>query len=136
MKMTDPVGDALYAPLFIRLALGSYFCLAGLAKIDQIPAFIQEVQRFHILPDQFATVFGIMLPYAEIVVGGMLVTGMWTTLAAILSGLMLVSFIYAFGFIAGNGQLFNKDVILLAAAVSIMFSGAGAFSIDRFRKQG
>ncbi len=134
--MTEPVGDTLYAPFFLRLALGSYFVLAGLAKLDDPGAFVLEVQRFGILPEQFATVYAILLPYLEILSGGMLLCGMWTTLAAIITTLLLGSFIYAFGFFPPKANLFNKDVILLAVSVSIMFSGAGAFSVDRFRKQG
>ncbi|MCB0332729.1 MAG: DoxX family protein [Bdellovibrionales bacterium] len=134
--MTEPVGDALYAPFFLRLALGSYFVLAGLAKLDDPGAFVAQVQGFEILPVQFATVYGILLPYVEIVSGGMLLCGMWTTLASIVTSLLLVSFIYAFGFFPPKSHLFNKDVILLAISLSIMFSGSGAFSVDRFRKQG
>lgn len=136
MKMTDPIGQGIYGPLFIRLALGSYFIMAGLLKLEDLNAFVAEVQRFQMMPEEFATVFGIMLPYIEIVFGGLFLIGMWTTLAGLILGGLLCSFIYVFGLFQGDTYLFNKDAVLLSAVICVLYTGAGAFSIDRFRKQG
>jgi len=136
MKMHEPVGDACFAPLLIRLGLGSYFVLAGLLKLDDVPGFIEGVRSFNILPDHMATLYGILLPYLEIAFGGLLVIGIWTTLASIVTSLMLFSFVVAIGVFPEGTNLFNKDIILLAASLSLLYSGAGAFSIDRFRKAG
>jgi len=136
MKMTDPIGQGIYGPLFIRLALGSYFIMAGLLKLEDLNAFVAEVQKFQMMPEEFATVFGIMLPYIEIVFGGLFLIGMWTTLAGFILGGLLCSFIYVFGLFQGETYLFNKDVVLLSAVVCVLYTGAGAFSVDRFRKQG
>ena len=108
--------------------------LAGLAKLDNLRSFIGEVQKFGILPEPFSTLYAILLPYVEIVAGGMLIIGIWTTLAAICTSLMLASFVFAFGLFPPPGKLFNKDILLLCASLSLLYSGAGAFSIDRFRK--
>jgi len=136
MKMTDPIGQGIYGPLFIRLVLGSYFIMAGLLKLEDLNAFVAEVQKFGMMPEEFATVFGIMLPYVEIVFGGLFLIGMWTTLAGFILGGLLCSFIYVFGLFQGETYLFNKDAVLLSAVVCVLYTGAGAFSIDRFRKQG
>ena len=136
MKLHQPVGNPIYAPLLVRISIGGYFILAGLMKLNNIPHFVQEVQAFHILPPHLAMVYGILLPYTEIAVGSLLVLGIWTTLAAILASLMLVSFVFAMGFFPSSGDLYNKDLILLAGSLSLLFSGAGALSIDRFRKTG
>ncbi|MCB0354493.1 MAG: DoxX family protein [Bdellovibrionales bacterium] len=136
MKLTEPVGNTLYAPFFIRCALGAYLLLAGLLKLDSLDGFVVQVQQLGVLPKHIATVVGILLPYLEIVSGTMLILGMWTTLGAIIACILLGAFIYVFGIFPNRGHLFNKDVILFAAGLSIMYSGAGAFSVDRFRKQG
>lgn len=134
--MNEPIGNPIWGPFFIRVALGAYFLLAGLAKLDNIQGFIQEVQSFNILSPHMSTLYGILLPYVEIAGGTLLILGIWTTLAALLISLMLLSFVIAFGFFPRGGSMFNKDILLLAAALSLMYSGAGAMSIDRFRKTG
>lgn len=136
MKMNEPIGNAMYGPLLIRVTLGAYFILAGLQKYEQHEQFIREVQKFDILPPQLAVLYGILLPYVEMLGGGLLVLGAWTTLAALISSLLLTSFVIAMGLYPTGRTLFNKDVILLAASLSLLYSGAGALSIDRFRKGG
>jgi uncharacterized membrane protein YphA (DoxX/SURF4 family) len=136
MKLNRPIGNELYAPLLIRGALGSYILLAGLVKLENLAAFVEEVKKLGMLPEHLATVYAILLPYFEIFAGGLLVMGLWTILGAIIASFHFASLVYVFGFFTGSGILFNKDVVLLAAALSILYSGAGAFSLDRFRQTG
>lgn len=136
IKLHEPIGQAQYGPFFIRITLGAYFIIAGLKKLQNPGLFVDEVQKFGILKEPLATLYGILLPYIEIGAGGLMVLGIWTTLAAILTSLMLLSFIIALGFFPNpNGdRLFNKDVILLGASLSLLWSGGGFMSVDRFRK--
>lgn len=136
MKMNEPIGNPIWGPFLIRITLGLYFMAAGYAKLDNIPGFIKEVESFQILSPHMATLYGILLPYMEILGGGLLLIGIWTTLAAFVVSLMLFSFVMAFGIFPKGGYLFNKDLLLLAASISLLYSGAGAMSIDRFRKTG
>ena len=136
MKLNEPIGNADIGPLLVRMPLGLYFLAAGFAKLDNIPGFIKEVQSAHVLPDHLATLYAILLPYGEMATGLLLILGIWTTLAAVLSSLMLLSFIIAIGVFPNGGYLFNKDVILLGGALSLLYSGGGSLSIDRFRKSG
>lgn len=142
MKFGEPIGSAIYAPLFVRITLGFFFYFSGRAKLDGLPGyvlpqFVKQVKEYNILPDQLATVYAILLPYLEIILGGLLIVGLWTTLAAGLAALILGSFVYLFGLYSGNGRIvLNKDLVLLGAALSLLYSGAGVFSIDKFRKGG
>lgn len=136
MKMNEPIGDSRYGPLFIRVPLAAYFLLAALSKLHQASAFVEEIRRFKVMPDQLATLYGILLPYVEFTAGVFLLLGIWTTLSALLAALMLFSFTLAFGFFPSGLTIFNKDVLLLGAALSLMYSGAGAYSVDSFRKSG
>ena len=124
MKLSQPIGNGLYAPLIIRVALGSYFILAGRMKIDGLPAFVEVVRKYNVLPDHLATLYATLLPFL----------GIWTTLAAMLTSLMLTSFVFALGIF--SHQPFNKDIVLLAASLSLLYSGSGSLSVDLFRKSG
>ncbi len=134
MKINAPIGNPIYAPLFIRLTLGGYFVLAGISKIPLLHAFIGQVKSLGVAPDNVATLYATLLPYLEIFVGGSLMFGLWTTLSALMAALMLLSFVIAFGIFPGEFQIFSKDVILVGAALSLMLSGPGAYSLDNLRK--
>lgn len=134
MKMHEPIGSPIYGPLLLRVTLGIYFFLAGEAKLNLGPQFMAEVKSFGLLPDRLAELYAVLLPWLEIFAGILLVLGLWTTLAAILTSLMLLSFVIAMG--PFGHRPFNKDIILLASSLSLLFHGAGALSVDRFRKSG
>lgn len=134
MKIDAPIGNATFAPLFIRLTLGSYFVLAGFSKLPLLSAFIGQVKAFGVAPDNVATLYATLLPYLEVFVGAAIVVGLWTTLVSLLAALLLFSFVVAFGIFPGEFQVFSKDIILSGAAVSLMFSGPGAYSIDNLRR--
>ncbi len=137
MKLNEPLGNPLWGAFFVRMTLGSYLLLAGWTKLDSIPAFVRDVQRLNLMPPHLAALYAISLPYLEVAVGALLLIGIWTTLSAVLAAVIVGSFLLAFGvFPSPNRLLFNKDIVLFAAAVSLMFSGAGAISLDRFRKAG
>ncbi len=135
MKMNQPIGAAAYGPMMIRLTIGAYFVLAGLGKLNLLAAFVDQVRSFGVLPGNISAVYAILLPYVEVTVGGLFIIGMWTTLAGILASLLILSFVWAFGVFPGAHDIFNKDIILLAATASLLYSGPGAFSIDNMGKQ-
>jgi len=137
MKMNEPIGNGLYGPLFIRLTLGSYFILAGLLKLDQPPgAFVEEIRAFGILKEPLVTLYGTLLPYLEIGAGALMILGFFTTLAAITTTLLLISYLIAFKLFPTHPHLFNKDFVLLGASLSLLWSGGGYYSVDNFRKTG
>jgi uncharacterized membrane protein YphA (DoxX/SURF4 family) len=132
MKLNEPIGKAEYSPLFLRVPLGLYFIMAGLLKLNDVNVFIEVVKSYHILEGNLATLAGILIPYLEIGVGGLIILGLWTTLASVVASVLLTSFIYAIG--VRVDELFNKDFILLGVSLSLLFSGPGAFSIDGIKK--
>jgi uncharacterized membrane protein YphA (DoxX/SURF4 family) len=142
MKISEPIGNPILAPLFVRVALGIYFVLEGRAKLSLntglvVPEFIREVRTLTTMPEQISTVYGILLPYLFVIVGALLLIGLWMTLTAGLATLILCSVCYMWGIYASQNPLvFNSNLILLIVAASLLYSGAGALSIDRFRKGG
>lgn len=136
MKPNEPIGKIEYAPLLFRITLGGYFVIAGLTKLRNVEVFIQAVKDFGLLPFHLSTLYGTLLPYVEVAIGALLIIGMWTTLSSLIASMLLLSFTVAIGVFPNSNELFNKDIILLAGALSLLFSGAGALSIDGFRKSG
>jgi uncharacterized membrane protein YphA (DoxX/SURF4 family) len=81
-----------YTSLVFRLILGGIFIFAGFAKIHNISALVNEINQYQILPPALASLYGHVLPYAEIIIGVLLVLGIALRISAGIAGLMLISF--------------------------------------------
>lgn len=134
IKINEPLGPSGNGPLILRLVLGAYFTMAGLSKLKMMSAFIAQVKTFGVLPPNAVELYAVLLPYIEIFIGGCFIIGLWTTLAGILASLLLGSFVVAFGVFPGGMGIFNKDIVLLAAVVGLMYTGPGFYSFDNIRR--
>ena len=134
IKMNEPIGPAVYGPMITRCVIGAYFLLAGLSKLQMLAAFVAQVKTFGVLPDNVSSLYGVLLPYVEVFVGGSLILGLWTTMVGMMASFLLVSFICAFGVFPGSTDIFNKDIVLLAATISLLYTGPGSYAIDGVRK--
>ncbi len=92
-----------YLVLMVRLALGGIFVYAGIPKILNPAAFAEAVYNYQILPDVLINLVAIVLPWTEVVVGGLLVAGLWMPGAVLVCTLMLASFITALVFNLARG---------------------------------
>ena len=90
----------------LRLLLGALFLIAASPKILDSAAFTLAIDNYHFLPSPLVNLWGIVLPWVEIVVGCLLVLGpggvkpfdKLTEAAAALSALMYLSFFIALAF--------------------------------------
>ena len=135
-SMSRPIWRPEFAPLMVRLPLGGYLLALGYMKFKDIVGFMENVKAVKVLPEQFAMPFGVLLPYVELAIGGFLIIGLWTTLSAVCAGVILLFYIYIFGVFLGGTWIPSREVILLICALSLLSSGSGAMSIDRFRQDG
>ncbi len=89
--------------LVIRLVLGVVFIVAGAPKFLYPAAFAEALYNYQILPDSLINLTAIILPWVELIVGGMLIVGFWIPGAvAIYNGLM-ISFIAALAYNTARG---------------------------------
>jgi uncharacterized membrane protein YphA (DoxX/SURF4 family) len=79
--------------LVARLALGGVMLVAGLLKVTKPEVSARAVQAYQLLPFDLATYVGYGLPILEVVLGALLVLGLFTRTAAAVSGVLLVVFI-------------------------------------------
>jgi uncharacterized membrane protein YphA (DoxX/SURF4 family) len=105
-------------------------------KIQNVDQFIATVKEFGLFENQhLLTTIGFVFPWAEFLVGVLMIVGLWINLCSIVAVAILCAIIYAVGLFP-PGVPFNKDVILLFVGGALMFTGAGKFSIDHYRHQG
>lgn len=140
-------GSMRYAPTIMRLVMGVTFILSGLKKFQDPTAFVDLMKNLSPwLPEFLSTGYGYAIPYLEIVLGTLLLIGLFTRFAAIVTALMLASYIIGIGIASlPQGILFlqdpsgawipNKDFAYLAMMIAVALLGAGALALDNKRSQ-
>lgn len=86
-RVLDGVG------LVARLVLGGVLIAAGLPKLMDVTGSIQNVLAYELFDYEVARLIGTMLPVVEILLGVLLVLGLFTRAAAAAGGLLMVVFI-------------------------------------------
>jgi uncharacterized membrane protein YphA (DoxX/SURF4 family) len=79
--------------LLARLVLGVVILVAGLLKVTTPQASANAVHAYQILPYDLGTYVGYALPIVEIIVGLLLVVGLFGRVSAALGTLLMVVFI-------------------------------------------
>lgn len=128
------------ALLLCRLSLGFLFFFAGLRKMMPFDSIGSNLSGFvnnavvpnAPLPEILAKAYGYALPFVELIAGIFLILGLFTRTSATLIGLMLLSFIIAFGikWWPEQGPAYDSNVVFLTLALLLAVVGAGAWGID------
>lgn len=120
------------APLVLRVALGAIFVYHGYDKVFNmgVPAVSGFLDSIGIpLPGLMAYV----LAYGELAAGALLILGLFTHWAAKYAAVVGVVALFVVhlpnGFSIANGG-YEFIMLILAAAISVMFTGAGKYSVD------
>ncbi len=79
--------------LLARLILGVVLVVAGGLKVTSPVVSARAVRAFQILPYDFAGYVGYALPVVEILIGLLLVVGLFTRMSAVVGGLLMLAFI-------------------------------------------
>jgi uncharacterized membrane protein YphA (DoxX/SURF4 family) len=138
-----------YLLTFSRWLLAAIFSASAIGKIQDRRAFVALVLDYQILSKRWARRFAVVLPWLEGATGLMLLIGLGTRIAAGLSGLLLVSFIFAMGLnlLRGrkdldcgcsgahhrqkiSGRLILRNMILLFLSFQVTLWGSGYLALD------
>jgi len=80
-----------------RLVLGGVLLAAGYLKAKNPTEATASVRVYKLLPVSIANVFGYSLPWIEIGLALLLIVGVWVRQAAVLSGALMILFVFAIG---------------------------------------
>ena len=117
-----------YLSFVFRIALGVVFIISGAGKLPELAEFVQEVEDAAVLPHALATVYGNALPLVEIVIGVLLILGLFTRFAAAIGGLLSISFMVGNSFRIHRGLY--GECGCFGAIASLQFSTWEALIID------
>jgi len=93
------------------MILGATFIAAGAGKLPLRDDFVYVVIGYHILPDALAQSYAIALPWVEIVIGALLILGLFSRFASGVGILTVLSFIIANSIILSRGLNPNCDCL-------------------------
>ena len=138
--------------LVARLVTGGVWLVAGALKLPDPAASVRAVRAYDLLPEAVVRTVGHLLPVVEVIVGLLLVAGLLTRPAAVVSSVLFVAFIVGIaaawsrglsidcGCFGGGGFDMDarekypweiaRDVGLLAASAWLVVRPASRFSLD------
>lgn len=103
MARRSRAGLADVIGVLARLILGIVLIWAGGAKVTRPALSALAVRAYKILPYDFAGYVGYALPVVEILVGLLLVVGLFTRQSAVVAGLLMLAFITGIGWAWAHG---------------------------------
>ena len=132
----------------VRVFLGLILGWAGIMKIRNPEAFIKIVRAYNLLPEGLVVLWGIFLPYIELVTGLFLFFGLWHKSAVLSSSVLFLIFAVAvsinilrgadvacgcFGFDDTNLYVvLLQDLVFLVCCGFLFFLKSTPFSLDQF----
>ena len=127
--------DIDYAALILRLTLGTFFIVAGMAQLLEISGFAQTVSGFAIVPGDAAAAQGLaatlqraLIPWVEIILGLMLFFGLATSVVAVVVAFLAFVFAASRSFVDGGS--IAKEILFVAVGLALMLMGGGRMSVD------
>lgn len=139
-----------YLLLALRLIVGLTLIFSAVGALPHQAEFVSAVQAHGLLPGILADVYGTVLPGLELLVGALLVVGLFTRFAAGVTLLMVISFLIANGTavyhdvrdwntVCGcfhwvtvrTGDALIIDIVLIVLAVILLLRTQRLLSLDR-----
>jgi len=78
-----------------RIILGIVFIYSSYDKILHPAAFTKIIYNYQILPDELVNLSAIFLPWLELTIGSLLITGVWLPGSVFISNILLIIFFCA-----------------------------------------
>ena len=139
--------------LFARLILGGVLLLAGALKIGNLQKSAMAVRAYELLPVSLANFLGYALPWVEIGVGLLLITGAAVRISGLIGAITMLAFIVAIsqawarglsidcGCFGGGGAIdpedtkylseIIRDLGLFILGIYLYYYPQGRFSLDK-----
>jgi uncharacterized membrane protein YphA (DoxX/SURF4 family) len=144
--MTRAILENDYVLAALRVGLGAMFILAAWDKVLDPAAFSIAVDNYHMVPRVFLHFFTLALPMTELAVGLMLIAGVWTRAAALISAVLMVMFVIGLAqallrgldiacgcFTQDTGQESKISPLLLVRDTALIFGSLWVALFDRGR---
>jgi uncharacterized membrane protein YphA (DoxX/SURF4 family) len=135
-----------------RLVLAGYLGIAGLVKLPHPAESVRAVRAYRILPESVVPTVGYVLPLLEVAIAVLLILGLGTRIAGLLSTLLMTAFVIGIASVSARGinidcgcfggggdvaagdthytQEIVRDVCLLLLGLLLVWRPASRLSLD------
>lgn len=103
--------------LILAMALGLTFLFSGVLKLFDLSASARAAASVGLLPEAIGSLFGYLLPFIELLMAGLLLSGYLSSVAGVVSAILLISFILA------NRRVMSRDQDLACNCFGNLFAG-------------
>ena len=92
-----------YLLFAVRLILGALFIYSAATKITDLDYFAKSLYNYRLLPESSLNFFALIIPWLEMIIGIMLVAGIYVRESALLGTVLMIVFIGAVGIALSRG---------------------------------
>lgn len=124
--------------VLLRLAVGMSMFGHGFVRVLKLPKFSAwMVEKFagSMVPEILVTPFSYALPIIELVIGVLLLIGLFTRLSLIVGGLTMVALIFGSSMLEDWGAIPSQMIHTFFFAVLLSYLNYNAYSIDEALKR-
>ena len=127
--------EAAYA--LLRVTLGVVFLFSGVGKfMGGIGNFVSGMEKQFAgkLPSALVLPFAYALPFMEVLFGSLIVLGLFTSAALVLSGLLLLALTFGTVMLSDFPTVAHNTQYALVNFVLLSFADYNGYSVDRLRR--
>lgn len=127
------------AYLLLRVTMGVVFLLAGVTKIiGGVGDFASGmVERFEdtLLPIVLVEIYAWVLPFVEVVIGSLLLLGLFFPLTVVLAGVLMLSLLLGTAVESDPPAIARNTMYLLVVFLLLWLSEFNGYSLDSLRQR-
>ncbi|MEQ9216527.1 MAG: DoxX family protein [Cyclobacteriaceae bacterium] len=126
-----------FSYLILRLVAGMSMLGHGLVRIPKLQGFSQWMvgsAEGSMLPEMLVVPFSYALPFIEFAIGVLLVCGLFTRMASLIGGFVMVALIFGTSLMENWSALPSQMIHAAFFAMLIQFLPANGFAVDNLRK--
>lgn len=92
-----------YLLFAVRLILGALFIYSAVTKISDLDYFAKSLYNYRLLPEDSLNFFALIIPWLELIIGVLLVAGIYVRESALLGTILMIVFIGAVAIALARG---------------------------------
>ena len=92
-----------YLLFAVRLILGALFIYSALTKITDLDYFAKSLYNYRLLPESSLNFFALIIPWLELIIGFLLIAGIYVRESALIGTVLMAVFIAAVAIALARG---------------------------------